>query len=363
MLLISPRAPEADGKGDAIRAHALLAAMQRSHRVEVVVPEVSAARRAIAAIADLLSGRPAQVGFCMPRAAWPDVRAAAARADVVVAITVRAVRGPVGAPLVVDHVDALSLNWAQRAGGPEGRWRRRGVRLEAGRLRRWESAVAGWAVAQLVVSELDAVALPAAPPVVVVPHVVAFTPPPDVARDIDVVFTGNMRYPPNMEAAIWLDREIAPALRALAPTARVVVVGRDAGRLGLRNCESMSDVPSVPAVLVRSRVAIVPLSGIGTGIPTKGLEAAACGAALVVTPWTFERLPLPARVASDALALAAEMAALLADEPARVALAQAGRAAVARYGLDQLADQLDVVLAAASSGRRSSATAAPTRSP
>jgi hypothetical protein len=164
-------------------------------------------------------------------------------------------------------------------------------------------------------------------------------------RDIDVVFTGNMRYPPNREAALWLDREIAPELRRLRPATRIVVAGRGAHLLPLREVERMSDVPSIPEILARSRIAIVPMSQIVSGVPTKALEAAICGAALVVTPSTHERLPLPARVAADAAGLAAEAAALLADPIVCRALSDAARAALADRGIGEIAQRLDRVLA------------------
>jgi Glycosyl transferases group 1 len=285
VLLISPGVPQADGKGYAIRAAAMMAALEPNHEVELYVPSSSSSRRVVSAISDLLSGRPAQVGFSMPRREWQHVLQAASRADVALAITVRVVRGAVGIPLVVDHVDALSLNWAQRSRGPENLVVRLVARLEARRLRAWEKRIARWSVAQLVVSAQDGAALQGSPPPLVVPHIAQVNAMGEAERDIDVVFTGNMRYPPNRDGALWLDREILPALRLRRPGARVVVAGRGAARLPLRNAEWMSDVESIPAILARSRVAIVPLTGTGTGVPTKALEAAACGAALVVTPW------------------------------------------------------------------------------
>jgi hypothetical protein len=344
VVLIAPRAPQADGKGDAIRAATLRAALERNHEVDVFVPEAGTAHRVLAALWDLVLGRPAQVGFSMPRREWARAQQFAAPADIVIAITVRAVRGSLPTPLIIDHIDALSVNWALRASGPE-RWARRAVaRLEANSLCRWEHRVARWAAGQLVLSEHEVAALPAHPPIRVVPQAVTFEAPPAAERDIDVVFTGNMRYPPNSHAALWLDREILPAVRSLHPGARVVVAGRGADRLALRTAETMSDVPSIPAVLARSRVAIVPLIGLGTGAPNKALEAAACGAALVVTPWMHERLPLPARVAPDAQGLACEVAALLADESARSAQAEEACSALGSYRVERIATELEAAL-------------------
>jgi polysaccharide biosynthesis protein PslH len=347
LLVISPRAPRLDGKGDALRAAALIRALSERHEVEVFVPDASTLRRILSGFSDVLAGRPAQVGFSMPRGAWARAAEAAAQADIAIAITVRAIRGPLSVPLIVDHVDALALNWSRRAKGPESLPVRTVSRLEARRLHAWEARAASWAAGQISVSERDVASLPGSPPVHVIPHGVMFTVPADRPRDIDVVFTGNMRYPPNKQAALWLDREIVPALRNRRLSARVVVAGRGANRLPLANVELMSDVSSIPNILARSRVAIVPLTGLGTGVPNKVLEAAACGAALVVTAWVHERIPLPARVADTVEDLAAQTAGLLADEPARATLALQALTAAGRYDIKQIAHRLEQVLAEA----------------
>jgi hypothetical protein len=346
VLVVSPSPPRPDGKGYAIRAAVMIQALERRHQLDVFVPSVSLIGRVADAVLDLITGRPAQVGWTMPRQAWRQVLGRADRVDLVLAVTVRSVRGPLPRPLVVDHVDALSANWARRATGPESWLHRRVARLEAGRLRRWEARVSRWASAHIVVSAQEAAALNSHPPAEVVAHISVVDEVAEVERDIDVVFTGNMRYPPNIQAARWLDREIATRLRQLHPEARIVVAGRAADRLELKQVETMSDVPSIPAVLARSRVAIVPMGDTGSGVPTKGLEAAACGSALVMTPWAHERLRLPARVADSADGLAHEVAALLDDEPARAALAAEARATIPVDPIGQLANRLDHIFAA-----------------
>jgi hypothetical protein len=177
-------------------------------------------------------------------------------------------------------------------------------------------------------------------------------PPAAAKREIDVVFTGNMRYPPNRRAALWLDREIAREIWRHRPGARIVVAGRAAATLRLRHTEAMSDVPSIPDVLARSRVAIVPLDGSGTGSPTKALEAAVCGAALVVTPWVNERVDLPAQVAADGPGLAAAAASLLSDEEARAALAAHASDVMQQRTVGAMRAQFeDAVMAAVSDSR------------
>ena len=82
------------------------------------------------------------------------------------------------------------------------------------------------------------------------------------------------------------------------------------------------------------------------------MEAAACGCAVVATASRgvaeFLRAGVSMREVpvGDALALAAETAALLADEPARVALATAGMADVARFSWDASTAEFERLLLA-----------------
>lgn len=351
VLVVTARFPRRDAKGDQSRVASLIAGLAEHHEVTVLTaadpgpePAVAGARRlvaaplppwarALAAVAALSRGVPGQVGWMMPRRSWRVAERLARDADVVLVNTVRSARGPLPAPVVVDHVDALSLNMRRRAGGPEPLPVRLAARVEAGLLRRHEARVAAGAAAQVVTAREDAEQLPAPRPAVVPVTWDGLTPGEAAPgeRDIDVILTGNMAYPPNQDAARWLAEEIAPALRRERPQTSIWVVGRDAARLRLGDgVRVASDVADLHAYLRRARVAVVPLR-IGTGSPFKLLEAAACGAAVVCTAWAAERFDVPVSVADDTAAFARAIAALLDDEPARAAAARAGQEAVARH--------------------------------
>ena len=170
-------------------------------------------------------------------------------------------------------------------------------------------------------------------------------------RPIDVVLSGNMRYPPNRRAAQMLDREILPALRERIAGVRVVVAGRGADRLRLEHVEVMSDVPDMFAVLRRAKVAVAPLE-LGTGSPNKVLEAAACGAAIVSSPWAAARFGIAARTAGDAPGYCAALYELLSDPAARAALVAASQPAVDRHRAQVLARRVEALLLAAVEDRR-----------
>lgn len=153
-----------------------------------------------------------------------------------------------------------------------------------------------------------------------------------------VLFAGNYTHPPNVDAALWLGREIAPRLRALRPQARVRIAGIHAPpevrALAGAGIEVLGAVPDLDREIARSALVLAPLRT-GGGMRMKVLHALACGAAVVTTPLgslglaEHERPPLA--VASDADGLAAAAAGLLADEPARRALGARARAFVERH--------------------------------
>jgi len=362
VLVLCPRLPARNGKGDQVRAVHLVETLAADHEVTVLTSglgpvngprleelrrlarvelvEAGHARRAAGALLSAARLRPAQIGYMTPPAVWARTRRLADEHDVVLAVTARALGGPLPRPIVLDHVDALSLNLARRSRGKESVVIRLGARIEAVLMRRWERRLSGQVAAQMVTSPVDARVLPTPPEVVVVGVRVDLPPdppPPTEGRPIDAMFTGSMRYGPNVDGVAWLDEAIAPALWATHPGATIWLVGRDAGTLRVDpRFEIRADVPSVHDCLTQTKVALAPLR-IGTGSPNKVLEAMAAGAAVVGSPAAFESLDLPAgavAVADDAEGLARETARLLDDDAARRAMVALAAEVLPRFGLE-----------------------------
>lgn len=355
ILIVSARFPDSRGKGDQQRALQLARLLCADHEVRMIttarpasvsqreqmaaiapisVVDPGPIRRAAAAALGPLTGLPVQVGWMMPRRAHRRVVAAAAGVELVIAVTIRCLRAPLPAPTLLDHVDALSANMRERASLERHLTLRAGARVEARLLARHERRAARWVCAQTAVSPLDAAALPDRPEPVVLPLVLDLEPAASAGdadadgaaeRDIDVIMTGDMRYPPNRDGAEWLANEIVPALRAGGRDPRVVVAGRGADTLPpLPAVELLSDVPDIGALLRRAKVAAVPLRH-GTGTPIKLLEAAANGAAPVATPWVAAATGLDVETAADATGFAAAIERLLADASLRSARVRAAR--------------------------------------
>jgi O-antigen/teichoic acid export membrane protein/cyclophilin family peptidyl-prolyl cis-trans isomerase/glycosyltransferase involved in cell wall biosynthesis len=369
VLVLSGRYPEASGRGDQIRALQSASYLAARHTVtviateppstpeadrvlgelaEVEVVEAGLARRATSALWALAAGRPAQSGWMMPGPTWRAAKRRARTADVVLVITARSVHGRLAAPIVLDHIDALSHNMATRSRGPESLPIRLFARLEAMRMAAWERRLAGIVGAQIGASSDVASLLPSEPPVHVIPiswDGEVFAEPAGHRRDIDVIFTGNMDYPPNQEGADWLQREILPLVRARRPHTSGWIVGRAASRVGGAGVEIAADVPDMLSFLRRARVAVAPVFGAGS--PLKTLEAAASGAAVVSTPWGLDCYRLPGTTATNTDGFVDGILALLDDEDGRRRQVSEMQQALAALAPERLGGRLESILMAA----------------
>lgn len=373
ILLISPRFPETPGNGDQNRAFTHVAGLTDGHEVVVLTtgaassPNAAAALQALAevhtvrvgtrdrlagAVRALACARPAQIGWMTPGRAQNVAREQARRADVTLVVTIRGLPGRLPSPVVLDHVDCFSRAMNMRARTERNPLLKLAARFEAVVLRFHEARCLPWLAAQTVVAPADAEALPSPPEPIVIPQGWAGAPwqePPAHRRDIDVIFTGRMNYPPNRDAAKRLAREIAPRLRARVPGVRVCVVGRFAASLRLPGVEVASDVADMQAYLRRARVAVAPLRA-GTGSPTKLIEAAAAGAAVVAPAWATGSLGMEAPAADTVEEFVGVIERLLSDEAARIACARVASKALEQLQCKHLVAKMERVLVAAADG-------------
>ena len=151
-----------------------------------------------------------------------------------------------------------------------------------------------------------------------------------------MLFTGQMDYPPNIDAVSWFAREVLPSM----PGARFVIAGRapiaEVRALASDRVAVTGAVPDIRSWLAAADLVVAPLR-IARGIQNKVLEAMAMARPVVATPAAFEGIEAePGRdliVADGAEAMAAELSRLLADKAGREALGASARALVTRsYG-------------------------------
>ena len=217
-------------------------------------------------------------------------------------------------------------------------------RFEAGAWRRYEARVLRSAEAAVALTEHDAAELRALAPGARVETIAFGISIParaldPVGGDGTVLFVGNFKHAPNVDAAIRLAREIRPRL---PDSARVQLVGArppDAVRaLASDRVEVHGSVPDVAPFLDDAGVVALPLRR-GGGMRVKALEALAAGKAVVATPLALEGLDVEdgaqVVVAETDAGLAAAIESLLDAPERRRALGEAARAwAEANAGWD-----------------------------
>lgn len=225
--------------------------------------------------------------------------------------------------------------------------------IQTAKLRRYERRLLRAADAVVAVSAADAAVLRALAPgvnPVVVPNGVdteAYQPDPAVAADPDlVVFTGKMDFRPNIDGMAWFCETVWPLARALRPTLRLEIVGRDpvprvrALASAAAGIAVTGAVPDVRPFIARAGIVVVPLR-VGGGTRLKVLEAMAVGKAIVATRLGAEGLDLEdgreAVLADAPEAMAQALAELAADGTRRAELGRAARARAERdYGWEGL---------------------------
>jgi sugar transferase (PEP-CTERM/EpsH1 system associated) len=103
-----------------------------------------------------------------------------------------------------------------------------------------------------------------------------------------LIFTGQMDYPPNVEAVVRAARQVMPLVRQSWPEATFHIVGRSpteevTALEGVSGTRVWGRVDDVRPWLKSSDIALIPL-GIGRGVQNKVLEAMAMGLPTVLTP-------------------------------------------------------------------------------
>ncbi len=244
--------------------------------------------------------------------------------DLVVCLTARCFHPGLARPgrrVVLDLVDRLSVSYRDRAQMAPGIARGallRGLSRTAGRFEAesWSESVtvvaAGWTDAR----DLRATWIPnvAEPP----PEV------PDVVADTDLLFLGNLAYPPNAEA-IERIATFWPRMERLRPGTTLMLAGANpSGRIRelvhAHGWRLVADFAELSAVVPRARLALVPISH-ASGIQSKVIDAAAYAVAQIVDPVVLAGMApgFPAAVASDDEQFV-DLAAELLEDPARMAM-------------------------------------------
>ena len=383
VLLVVPVPPQGDGAGAIpVLLHAELQGLTQLHEVTLVTAvgdepgeaealerlreqvEVHAADRRRPPPGGRRRRRQLRLAATWARGRWPwrtawfaepgiqrlVDRLAAERSFDVVAVEDSAMsvfRYPPGVPTVFTHHEVLRPRPVSWKPGPPARWP--GWAFGELDWRRWKRFQAeAWRRFDLVqvFSRRDADSIAALAPEVasrvrVDPFGLVLPPRADPAREVPgtILFVGAFHHPPNRDAAIWLAREILPAVLERAPGARLRVVGSapppEVRELAGPRVEVVADAPSVRPHLEEAAVVMAPVRT-GGGMRMKVLQAMAAGKAIVTTPrgtegYTGFGEEPPLAVGESGEEIAAATAALLEDDAKRRSLGDGARAFAERH--------------------------------
>ncbi|HET7509788.1 MAG TPA: glycosyltransferase [Solirubrobacterales bacterium] len=403
VLLVVPVPPQADGAGAIpVLLHAELLGLARQHQVTLVTAvgdepgEAEAARRLEGEVETHVADRrrpppgsqrrrrQLRMAARWARGGWPwrtvwfadpgiqrilD-RLGAERSFDVVAVEDSAMsvfRYPQGVPTVFTHHEVLRPRPVDWHPGPPRNWPswafgeldwRRWARFQPAAWRHFDRVQ--------VFSQRDADAVAdlapdVAPRLRVNPFGLVLPPRANPAHEVagTILFVGAFAHPPNRDAAIWLAREILPAVLARQPEARLRIVGSappaEVLALAGAQVEVVADAPSVLPHLEEAAVVMAPVRT-GGGMRMKVLQAMAAGKAVVTTSrgtegYTGFGAEPPLEVADSEAEIAAATAALLADDARRLALgSQAREFAERHYSPEAWAERLTAVYEEAREG-------------
>ena len=237
-------------------------------------------------------------------------------------------------PKAIDYQDIFSYGMKRRA-DIASCVTRPVFNLEYRRLRRYEAAVFDDFGVKSIISEPDRALFPHdhREEILIVPNGVDhdyFKPQP-CAKQYDLVFTGNMSYPPNVNAVEYLANEIMPIVWATRPETTLYIAGATPDPRVKRAASERIIVSGwlddIRTAYAQSRVFIAPMR-IGTGLQNKLLEAMSMRLPAITSPLANASLGAKPDeeilVGSDANEMAQHIITLLTDTEKAEQIAQAG---------------------------------------
>jgi sugar transferase (PEP-CTERM/EpsH1 system associated) len=180
----------------------------------------------------------------------------------------------------IDYMDAFSSGMQRRSERSKGilKWI---FKKEAEKLYSYEKEIVDGFDNSFIISEQDAKSMSdeVQSKVQILPNGVDdeyFSPNPLVEKKFDIVFTGNMSYPPNIDAALFLANSIMPLVWKEIPCAKLLIAGATP-TTQIKNLESDKIVISgwmddIRSAYYEGKVFVAPLR-IGSGLQNKLLEA------------------------------------------------------------------------------------------
>jgi len=309
LFVLLSRFPYPLERGDKLRAFHQLRILSRHHTIclcalheeeleeawlaqvrpfchELHTIKLSRAAQALQLAKAMFSSTPFQVAYFFQPSANEAVQALMSRfnPDIIYCQLLRTaeyVRHVQHIPKVIDFQDVFSKGMERRL-HTDPFYLRPLLRAETTRLMRYEQEVFHCFDGSTIISEQDREQLPfdQKMQVRIVRNGVQMEvyAPSDSVRTEDVLFAGNMGYPPNVEACVMLGEEVMPQLWRTLPHARLMLAGArptlQVRQLAQQRITVTGWVDDMRDCYAKAKVFVAPMR-IGTGLQNKLLEAMA----------------------------------------------------------------------------------------
>lgn len=255
-------------------------------------------------------------------------------------------------PKTVDYQDVLSFGMKRRMDKASS-IKKHIFRLEYKRLLRYEARVFDIFDNKTIISIPDQKLIdhPQKENIHVIPNGVDhnFFKPQEKKKVNDIVFTGNMAYPPNVDASEYLVKKIMPLVWESLPDAKLLLAGASPAKkvcaLAGKNVRVSGWMDDIRDAYAESKIFIAPMR-IGTGLQNKLLEAMSMKIPTITTPLANDALNAKdgneILIGNDPVTLANHIISLLKSDELQTKLAQAGYDFVhANHSWDTATDKLD----------------------
>lgn len=179
----------------------------------------------------------------------------------------------------IDYMDALSKGYQRRISGSSGIMKFF-IKSEYQRLAGYEHLIFDYFDYHTIISNQDKgfIYHNESKRIAVIPNGIDkeyFFPTPRIP-EYDLVFTGNMSYPPNIEAALTLINDILPEIRKTIPHARLLIAGTNPAtsltKAASENVIVSGWMPDIRSAYSSAKVFVAPM-WLGSGLQNKLLEA------------------------------------------------------------------------------------------
>lgn len=187
-------------------------------------------------------------------------------------------------PKTLDYMDALSRGMSRRL-EVSPFYLKPFIRIETTRLKRYEHFIFSAFDHKTIISEQDRQYIIHAEnqEIAIIRNGVDqsfFYPKPTAAKKFELLFTGNMSYPPNVDTVEYLCNEVLPLLIKDHPTIKLVIAGANPSTkvksLKSDNVEVTGWVDDIREYYAAAKIFVAPLK-IGSGLQNKLLEAMSMG--------------------------------------------------------------------------------------